>query len=131
MHEACDVVRAGRFEQRERAVVSWCATTGSGERMLRSTCDSAAKCTMASGRSSPTRRVDHFRIADIALHEAVALVAIDARQVLQISRVGQLIQVDDAQVCLADRHTDKGGADETRPAGHQNFHGISFPSELR
>ena len=47
-------------------------TTGSGERMLRSTCDSAAKCTMASGRSSATSALTSAGVADIAVHEAVA-----------------------------------------------------------
>ena len=94
--------------------------TGSGERMLRSTCDSAAKCTMASGFSSVRSESTSPRVADIALHEPVARVSIHRRQVLEIARIGQLVQIDHAPIGLADHHADKRRPDEPRPARNQN-----------
>ena len=48
------------------------SNTGCGAKMLRSTCDSAAKCTTASGFTVVEDAAQSFEIADIGLEEAVA-----------------------------------------------------------
>ena len=86
MHETRDAVQPRRFQQRERAVV-----IGANHRFRRE--DTAVDVRLRREMDDGVRAyfayqgVHQCRVADIALHEAVALVAIDARQILQISRV--------------------------------------------
>ena len=61
-------------------------------------------------------------VADVALHEHMAGVALHILQVLQIARVGQLIQVDQQDLGVLLEHiVDKVGADKTGAAGDQIF----------
>ena len=96
--------------------------TGSGERMLRSTCDSAAKWTMASGRSPASRESTSACVADIAVDEAVALVALDLSQVFQVAGISEFVEIDDAQIGLTQSHADESGADKPGPASDEKFH---------
>ena len=109
----------------------WCRITGSGDRILRSTCDSAAKCTMASAALA-IGRVHSCGIADVAAHEAITRVVCHRRQVLQVARVSQLVEIDDAPAGRGEHHADECGADKPAAAGYQNiFICAASPSRSR
>ena len=86
----------------------------SGSSIERSTWVSAAKFTIASTPPAAVdRRADGVRVADAALHEAVARVVGDGREVLQVAGVGELVVDDDLPVGVLGEHAaDEGGADE-------------------
>ena len=69
---------------------------------------------------------DQGLVADVALHEDVAGVALDVLQVLQVAGVGQLVQIDEADVLVLLQHVmHKVGADETGTAGNKiGFHNL-------
>jgi hypothetical protein len=63
-----------------------------------------------------------FLVADVALHEHMAGVALHVLQVLQIAGIGQLIQVDQQDLGVLLEHiVNKVGADKTGAAGDQIF----------
>ena len=63
-------------------------------------------------------------VADVALHEHMAGVALHVLQVFQIARVGQLIQIDQQDLRVFFEHiVHKVGTDKTGTAGDQiGFH---------
>ena len=72
-----------------------------------------------------------FLVADVALDEDVARVALHAFEVLQVARVGQLVQVDQENVVVLFQHVvDEVGANEAGAAGDQIFfhYPLTFPS---
>ena len=68
-------------------------------------------------------------VADVALHEHMAGVALHVLQVLQIAGIGQLIQVDQADILVFFQHiVDKVGANKTGTAGNKiSFHLFTIP----
>ena len=70
-------------------------TKSAGPWIERSTWLSAAKLTMARGRCRSSNRATVFAVGDIAAHEDVPRLALEARQVGEVARVGELVQVDD------------------------------------
>jgi hypothetical protein len=66
---------------------------------------------------------DQLGIADVAVHERVARVALEVGEVGRVAGVGQLVEVDDAIVgVLGEDVADEVGSDEPRAAGHQQLH---------
>src|SRR4029079_13734110 len=63
-----------------------------------------------------------LRIADDAAHELVALVPGERRQVGEVARIRELVEVHDALAGRSDSVEDEIGADETGAAGHENRH---------
>ena len=80
-------------------------------------------------RVDASRRLGHGRsVADVGLDEAVARVGFHAPQIVQVARVGQLVQVDDLQVGVACQHPpDEGAADEPGPAADEDLHRLFTP----
>ena len=72
---------------------------------------------------------DQLLVADVALHEDVAGVALDVLQVLQIARVGQLIEVDQQDLRVLFEHiVNKVRTNKAGTAGDQIFfHNLIFP----
>src|SRR5215470_6215837 len=81
----------------------------------------------------PAARVTHdLGVADVALDERVARVALEIGQVGGISRVGQLVEIDDAVVRVRGEDVaDEVGADEAAAAGDQELHRASLGSRPR
>ena len=78
-------------------------------------------------------QIAHQRtVADVAAHEDVARLVLQIRQILQIARIGQGIQIHDTQLGVLVQHVvDKIGADEAGAAGHKDgFHLISSSAVL-
>ena len=66
--------------------------------------------------------LDQLLVADIALHEHMAGVALHILQVFQIARVGQLIQIDQQDLRVFFEHiVHKVGTDKTGTAGDKIF----------
>src|SRR5574343_299223 len=59
-------------------------------------------------------------VADVALHEDMAGVALQAGQVVQVARVGKLVEVDNRLVAACEPVEHKIGANEACAAGDQN-----------
>ena len=93
MHETGDLVQARRFQQGEGAVVIG-AHHGFGRENAAIHVRFGGEMHDRVGALFAYQRVDQRGIADISLHEAVAGIAIDGREILQIAGVGQLIEVD-------------------------------------
>ena len=115
------------FEQRERA-----AEIGANHRLRR---EDAAVDVRFGGEVHDGIRLffangcsTTIGVADVAVHKAVALIAIDRRQILQIPGVGQLVEIDDVEIGIRDHHAHKRRADETGATGYQNFHEKIDPS---
>ena len=69
------------------------------------------------------RRAHGGRVADAALHEAVARVLGDRQQVLEVAGVGELVVADDLPVGVLGEHApDEGGADEPGAAAYEKPH---------
>ena len=70
------------------------------------------------------QRLAHQRgVADIALHERVARVALDVGEIRGIAGVGELVEIDDAIVGVLAQHvTDEVAADEPRTPRDQQLH---------
>ena len=66
--------------------------------------------------------IDQGPVADVALHEVVAGVALQAGQVLAVAGVGELVQVDDRLVRLRQPVEHEVAADETGTAGDKKGH---------
>ncbi len=63
------------------------------------------------------------RVADAALHEAVARVLGDRQQVVEVAGVGELVVADDLPVGVLGEHApDEGGADEPGAAANEKPH---------
>jgi hypothetical protein len=61
-------------------------------------------------------------VADVAVDEAVARVACHGLQVFEVARVGQLIEIDDADGRIfSQRKADEGRPDETGASGNEEF----------
>ena len=68
---------------------------------------------------------DERAIADVAVHELVAFVVAKRRQRVEIPRVGQLVEIDDARPALRERLEHEVRADETGAAGDEEcFHAV-------
>ena len=61
-------------------------------------------------------------VADVALHEDMARVALQRGQVFQVAGVGQLVEVDDGLVGLGQPVENEIAADEAGAAGDENGH---------
>ena len=68
------------------------------------------------------QRIDQRPVADVARHKGVTCVALQALEVLQIARVGQLVQRHHRLVALLEPVQHEIAANEAGPAGHQNRH---------
>src|SRR5687767_15916352 len=53
------------------------------------------------------KRIDQRAVADIAVNEPVTFVAIDGREVIEIPRVSELIEIDDAPLGPGDCEPDE------------------------
>ena len=63
---------------------------------------------------------NQFLIADISLHEDMTRIILNLLQILQVSCISQLIQVDDLDVLILLEHViDKVRADESGASGYQ------------
>ena len=64
---------------------------------------------------------DHAPVADVALDEVVPIFGLlQIQEVQPVSRIGQLVQVDDGPVrVLAEHAPDEIGADEAAPTGNK------------
>ena len=72
---------------------------------------------------------DKSLIADIALNKDMAGIVLDIFQVFQVAGIGQLIQVDQADILVFFQHiVDKVGANKTGTAGNKiSFHLFTIP----
>ncbi|MCY1178869.1 hypothetical protein D9M73_192420 [compost metagenome] len=68
---------------------------------------------------------DQLSVADVAVHEDVALVALQAAQGLQVACVGEFVEVDHGLVRAGQPVQDEVGADETCAACYQNSHKLA------
>jgi uncharacterized protein YkvS len=75
---------------------------------------------MSLSQMSPLTKV---AVADVALDEAVAWIVLDVPQVLEIARVGELVEVDDLAVGVVRKvQADEVAADEACAARDQDSH---------
>ena len=66
--------------------------------------------------------LDQLLVADVALHEDVAGVALNVLQVLEVAGVGQLVEVDQQDLGVLLEHImHKVGTDKTGAAGDKIF----------
>jgi len=63
---------------------------------------------------------DQGAVADVALDEDVALVAVQAGEVLQVAGVGEFVEIEDRLVVLSQPVEDEVRADEAGAAGDEN-----------
>ena len=94
---------------------------GAAPSIERSTWLSAARCSTASGWKLCEDAVDRRAVADIDLEMRVAVAVARLGQRFEIAGVGQLVDVGDRPVGVADDVADHGRADEARAAGDQDF----------
>jgi hypothetical protein len=75
------------------------------------------------------RSVDHSRlVADVSVNKAIAGISFHAAQIVQVSRVGQLVQINDLCAALAGEHPpNEGAADEPGPAADEDLHRLFTP----
>ena len=66
-----------------------------------------------------------LRITDIAVHKMMACIAIHARQVFAIARIGQLVQADDGFVLNPQPVEHEVGADEAGAACYEDRHWVT------
>ena len=71
--------------------------------------------------------IDRRAIANVRLHETVAVVAGDLAQRIEIAGISELVDVADVVLGLADQESADGRTDETCPSGHDDAHIISGP----
>ena len=85
--------------------------------------------TRCSNNYGPYQVSDKSLIADIALDEDMAGIVLDIFQVFQVAGIGQLIQVDQADILVFFQHiVDKVGANKTGTAGNKiSFHLFTIP----
>ena len=69
------------------------------------------------GEDAPQRGT----VTDIDFLEGIAPIGLDVRERAWRRRVGELVDIDDLGVGLADEEADEGRADEARAAGDQNL----------
>ena len=70
--------------------------------------------------------LDRVPVADVGLHEAVARIAGDVAQRLEIAGIGEFVDVADLVIGLADQEPAHGRSDETRASGHDDAHGLPW-----
>jgi hypothetical protein len=80
---------------------------------------------MARGRCFGQQAVDQRAVADVALHEDVARIALQAGQVGAVAGVGERVEVDDRLVRCRQPVEHEVAADEAGAAGDENGHGCS------
>ena len=75
------------------------------------------------------QRSHQLLIADVTLHKHMARVALHALEVFQISRIGQLVEIDEQNVVIFLQHVvNKVGADKAGATSNQIFfHVLSSP----
>src|SRR5215470_13922728 len=120
VQEARDLERPHRFQQREDAEhVGAEERVGLDERAV----DVRLGREVHDRVGAAEDVTDERRIADVALHERVAPVARDVREIGRISRVRELVEIDDAVVrVLAQDVADEVAPDEARAAGDDELH---------
>ena len=75
---------------------------------------------------------DQLAIADVAAHEEMARVSLQAGEVLRIAGVGQLVEIDDASRSrLASQCMDKVRTDESGAARHQDHRFAPYACVMR
>ena len=72
-------------------------------------------------------RLNQLGVGYIAFYKLVAFMASNRSKVIQVSGVGELIQVEDVVVCLGDLLQDEVGADEARAAGDDYSFQVKTP----
>ena len=68
--------------------------------------------------------IDQGAVTDVALHEDMARVALQAGQVVQVAGIGELVEVDDALRVAGKPVEYEVGADETGASGDED-HGMN------
>ncbi len=75
---------------------------------------------------------DQGGIADVALHQLMTSIALQAGQSLGVTRVGELVEVDDGLIAGGQPVEHEVGANKTCAAGHKNCHFLTLKlNELR
>jgi len=69
-------------------------------------------------------------VTDVAWHQGVAGVVLQALQVLNIAGVGEFVQGDDGLIALSQPVKHEVGADEAGAAGDEDGHGVGIRSNL-
>jgi hypothetical protein len=69
-------------------------------------------------------------IADVGLKELVVRISLKIRQGSRVASVGEFVDVEDL-VALGDKEMNKVGADESGPAGDEDFHVYSNRTMIR
>jgi hypothetical protein len=77
---------------------------------------------MARGRCVRQQPVDQRAVADVAMHEDVARIAVERGEVFAIARVGQCVEIDDRLITLRQPVENEIAADETGTAGDEKGH---------
>ena len=65
-------------------------------------------------------------ITDISLLKAIATVAANPRQRLEIAGIGQLIDIDHIKACMAKNISDDGATNKARTTCNKNVQNVSF-----
>lgn len=66
--------------------------------------------------------VDKYRVTDIASCEDMPRIALHTGKILQIARIGELVEIDDGFIVSRQPIENEVGADEPGSAGDQNTH---------
>ena len=111
-------IHARFLEQRERSIDVRLDEL-SGEWMERSTCVSAAKCTIARGRWLSSRDATNARFP-ISPWEQVAAIGFESGEVRGIACVGELVEVDENAILRGDPVPDEVRADESGASGDKD-----------
>ncbi len=120
MEEALDAALAGGFEQDEDAVD---VGLDEGARVHERAVDVRLGGEVDDGVGVTHRLFNLGGVADVALNEAVAGVVLDVAQVVEVAGVGELVEVDDIVVVMAQEPAHEVGADEAGAAGDEDgFH---------
>src|SRR5262249_16644316 len=70
------------------------------------------------------------RVADIAVDEAIAGLIFNRRQVFQVARVRELIEIDDGVIRLRDQQAHERRADKSGATRYQDLHASAATSPL-
>ncbi|MDF0674978.1 MAG: hypothetical protein P0120_11680 [Nitrospira sp.] len=68
--------------------------------------------------------IDERRITDIASHEQMPRIPLEAGKIVQIARIGELVEIDQALLVLRQPVKNEVGTDKPGAAGDQNGHGM-------
>ncbi len=75
--------------------------------------------------------IEQGAVADVALHEDVARVALQRSQGFEVARVGEFVEVDHGFIRTSDPVEHEVAADEAGAASHENGHGCIKDSAVR